>query len=802
MNRFFTLLLLIFSIGANAQNRGIVKGVVTDASTMRPVPFAQVIVYGTSAATQTDSLGVYVINSCPAGFQRLQFASVGYKDFITEPVQITAAIETTIDALLQPIKSDIDAVVVSARSQRPIAAPPLSTFRLTTQDIEKSPGGNRDISKVVQNIPGVSATPAYRNDLVVRGGSPSENRFMLDGIEIPVINHFATQGSSGGNASIINSDFIRSATLYTSGFPMSAGGVLSSVLDMRMGEANTERFKGKLALGASDFGVTLSSPLGKKANIMASYRISYLQLLFKVIGLPFLPTYNDAQLKFSYHITPKDHLYIIGVGAYDFSRLNLELNSSASATPSQRNILEYLPENDQWNYAVGAVYNHKTENGDLRVVISTNALDNSLQKWQDNDPEKGKNLDYKSRETEYKTRVEYSSELGSGFAIDGGLGFKRGFYTNNTYQKLFIDNAPVTSRYSAKLALSTYSGWVAIDKLFWGDKLRLTLSAQIEGNDYWAGTSNPIENISPRFAVSYAFAPKWRFNAAVGRYSQSPSFTTMGYQNSEGERVNQNSLKYIMSNQVSAGFSFAPTPLSKLSVEGFYKDYSNYPMSLIDSVAIGGQPYQVFAVGAEPVRSIGRGRAYGVEVLYRNSDLWGFRLNASYTFYRSEFRKLDRNFEPTGPYVPSNWDNQHLMTIVLSRNLGRGWEAGLRWRFAGGAPYTPYNEKASMKKEQWDATHQPVMDYSLQNTGRLPAFHQLDLRVDKTWFFKRWTLGFYVDVQNAYNYDAVGQELLLPQVDPTTGSYIVGPDGNYVAKYYPNSLGGTIIPTLGVIIEF
>lgn len=214
---------------------------------------------------------------------------------------------------------------ISARSLRRIETPPIGNYKLNLKQIEKSPGGNRDISKVVQNLPGVTATPINRNDLIVRGGGPNENKFYLDRIEIPVINHFQTQGASGGNASLINSDFLSVATLYTSAFPSSRGNALSSVLDLRMKEGNPDKFKTKFSIGASDVAITFDTPLGKKANLIASYRISYLQFLFQALKLPFLPMYQDAQFKFSYHFDDRNSLSIIGLGSLDKNRLNFNM---------------------------------------------------------------------------------------------------------------------------------------------------------------------------------------------------------------------------------------------------------------------------------------------------------------------------------------------------------------------------------------------------------------------------------------------------------------------------------------------
>lgn len=798
--KFIAIASFFFVILSASAQDGQVKGRVTNAGTSEAIPVVAVSIDGTQITTLTDDQGNYELTNAPAGFRRVLFKSMGYADFISEPIQITTAQVQTLNVELMPVSTEIGEVQVVSRSRRRIESPPLSTYRLNIKEIEKSPGGNRDISKVVQNLPGVAATPINRNDLIVRGGGPNENKFYLDRVEIPVINHFQTQGASGGNASLINSDFLNGATLYTSAFPASRGNALSSVLDLRMKEGNPDKFKTKFAIGASDIALTIDTPLGKKGSLIASYRISYLQFLFKAIKLPFLPTYQDAQFKFSYHFDDHNSLYIIGLGSFDKSRLNF---SMGELTPDRQQILDYLPENDQWSYVLGAVYNHRMANGSIDLILSTNRLNNSLQKWQNNDPSLGKNLDYRSNEIEAKARLEYNTDLGRGFILNAGTSVDRGYYDNNTSQRVYIGGQPINNEYSTNLYLTRYAAYVAVDKQLFNKKVRFNLSARIDGNDYSSAMNNPLKQISPRLALSYEFAPRWAFNANIGRYFQEPGYSTMGYRNSTGELVNRSSLKYIESDQVTAGFSFSPRRGEKISIEGFYKSYDRYPMSLIDSTAVGSTAQDVFAIGAVPVRSAGKGRAYGVEVMYRNEDLFGFFVSATYTYYFSEFRKMDQNFQATGAYIPSNWDNRHLLNLMLSREIGRGWEIGARWRFAGGSPATPYDVIKSSQVDVWDAQKRPVLDYSLVNSQRLPSFHQLDLRIDKTWYFKKWTLALYVDIQNLYNYKAYGNNILMPETD-LNGNYVKDPNNpnQYIMKSYPNEIGGTIIPTFGVIVEF
>lgn len=797
------LLFLPTEIEAQDNNRyeGVIQGRVVDQKTGEPLEFVYVSIVDQTRATITDSMGYYRLEKITTGYVRVKFELIGHRIHISDPVLITTARICQLNVSLEDLAIDIGTVRVVGRSNRRIETPPLSVHRINVQQIEKSPGVNRDISKAVQNLPGVLATPIYRNDLIVRGGGPNENKFYLDKIEIPVLNHFQTQGASGGNSGMINTDFLNGATLYTSAFPASKGGALSSILDMKLKEGNSIKPRFKFAVGASDLALTFDTPVTKKSNLLFSYRRSYLQFLFSLIDLPFLPTYNDSQFKYTYNFDDRNKLYILGLGSLDNNRLNTGLRS---LDPSRQQIIDYLPQSDQWSYVLGAVYQHITSRGSsVNVILSTNKLSNSLQKWQENDSALGKNLDYRSTETESKLRVEYATDLGQGFSLSTGVEAKHSFYDNATYRKLFFDGQPIDNYYQSKIQNTSYGAYIGLDKSFFENKVHVTLSGRIDGNNYNSHQINPLRQFSPRLAASYNISEKFSLNASLGRYYQSPSYTTMGYRLPNGILDNKERLRYFSSDQAVLGVSFTPDELSKLTLEGFFKSYDRYPFSLNDSTAIGSNGTDVFAVGAEPVSSSGKGRAYGLEVHYSNGNLWGFMLDLSYTYYFSEFRKMDQQFMPTGPYCPTNWDNRHLVNILFGRSFKRGWDIGLRWRMAAGAPYTPYDIDLSGKIDSWNQTHRPQIDYSLYNTERLPAFHQLDLRIDKTWFLKKVTLDLYIDIQNLYNYKAIGQEILTPALDQN-GQYIKDPakPGYYKMESYPNVLGGTIIPTFGIIIEF
>lgn len=308
---------------------------------------------------------------------------------------------------------------------------------------------------------------------------------------------------------------------------------------------------------------------------------------------------------------------------------------------------------------------------------------------------------------------------------------------------------------------------------------------------------NPLKQISPRFSASYALSGKVNLITSIGRYYQLPPYTALGYKNSSGDYVNkENGLKYIAANHFVGGLEYNPSENIQFTVEGFYKHYNDYPFSVTDSVALSskGADYGIF--GDEELKSISDGRAYGLELLGRIKEFKGINLVFAYTYVRSEFKDY------FGTYIPTAWDNRHLFNLTATKKFRKNWDVGMKFRLVGGAPYTPYDLEKSSLKEAWDLQGRGYLDYSEFNTLRLKAFHQLDLRVDKSYYLKGWTLMLYADVQNIYNHQADQPPILLRETD-AGGIPLTDPldPSRYVLKYVSGT-SGTVLPTIGIIVEF
>jgi len=802
--RFVTIFFMFYSTLTFSQN-GVIGGRVFSSDNNEPVPFASVVVFGTTIGALSDDMGNFEIKGIPPGFIRVAATSIGYESYFTEDFFITNSKKVYIEIPLQETATKLEEVTVKASSFRRQEESPVSLRRIEISEIEKNPGGNRDISKVIQSFPGVGSSVSFRNDVIVRGGGPSENRFYLDGVEIPNLNHFATQGASGGPVGIINVDFIRGVDFYSGAFPANRGNALSSVLEFKQIDGNPDRLKFKGSIGASDLSLTLDGPLNKKTTFIASVRRSYLQFLFSALELPFLPTYNDFQLKTRTRFNEKNELLFVGLGALDKSVLNLDANKTAD----QRYILEYLPVNNQWNYTFGAVYKHYRDHGFTTLVLSRNYLNNKAYKYLENDEDLEKTYDYASSEGENKFRIEHNTRLAGGIKLVYGAGIEYAEYENYTKNNVYVADSLLLLEYNSAVSMMNYNAFGQASKTMLADRFVVSFGIRADGSSYSQSMMNPLDQFSPRLSLSYRLGKSLFLNFNTGRFFQRPPYTMLGFQNNAGELVNKTAgIRYIRADHIVGGLEFRSGENYQVSVEGFYKKYDRYPFSLIDSISLAGKGDEFGIYGAEPVKSIANGEAYGFEVLGRFRNLARINAIVSYTYVLSRTLNSDAALSTLPAKTSTTWDNRHILNVTATRNFARNWSAGLKWRFVGGAPYTPYDYDKSSIKAAWDARGMAYPDYRQYNTKRRESFNQLDIRIDKQYFFKKWSLNFYVDIQNVLN-NKSDEPPMLVRTATYTGQPVEGDpytDENGIERYklstIPSDGQGTILPTAGIIVAF
>ncbi|WP_288352740.1 TonB-dependent receptor [uncultured Bacteroides sp.] len=766
-----------------------IKGTVIDKSTRQPLEFVNVLVVGLGIGASTDSNGNFTITQVPPGIYRLQASFLGYKTALTPEYRVNH-VTPYVQIELEEENTSLNEVVVTASPFQKVVESPVSLRVIGLQEIEKAPGANRDISKVVQNYPGVAFSPiGYRNDLIVRGGGPSENRFYLDGVEIPNINHFSTQGASGGPVGLIDADLIRSVKFYSGAFPADRGNALSSVLDFSLRDGDMERNSLKATLGASEVSLSSNGHLGKKTSYLVSVRQSYLQALFKVLGLPFLPAYTDASFKLKTRFDSHNELTLLGLGGLDRMKLNLGIEGEDAEY-----MLSYLPKIEQETYTVGGVYRHYTPIHVQTIVLSQSYLNNRNIKYRNNDESSEDNLTLHlgSVEQETKLRMENTSSW-SVWKVKAGFDLNYSRYKSDEYRKIFAD-ALREYNYHTDLSLWRWGLFASIDYAAPDKSFTASIGVRTDGNNYSDKMKELWRQLSPRLSVSYRLADGLFLSGHVGLYYQLPSYTALGFKGEAGNYVNKH-LDYISVSQESVGLSWTPNENMEFSVEGFYKLYGNMPFSLSDQIPLSCKGNDYGTIGNEALSSEAKGRSYGAELMFKWLLTQKLNLSSSLTIFKSEFKDGKQ-----GSYVPSAWDNRFILNVSGTYNFPKHWSLGAKVSCIGGSPYTPYDEAKSSLVEAWDVQGRAYYDYSRYNQERLPVFGQLDVRVDKTFYLKKYMLGFYLDIQNI-----TASKLRRPDALMSTGQ-IENPSAplaeqRYVMKSIRQE-SGTLLPTLGITFEY
>lgn len=811
MKRIALFFLFLFCAYAAQSQTGIIRGRVLDKNTQEAIIGANVLIEGTGTGAATDVNGYYKIPNVAVGSFNLVASAIGYNSFTRFNIILTSGNEQIINFELIETTTQLNEVVVTFDKGKSASAAdmitPLSVQALTTEEIKSNPGGNFDISKVIQVLPGVAGSPSgnVRNDIIIRGGAPNENVFYLDGIEIPVINHFQTQGSSGGPQGMLNVSFIEDVKLSSSAFGAQYDNALASVLEIKQREGNPERVSGNVRLSGTELATTLEGPAGKKTNFLLSARRSYLQFLFELLDLPIRPSFWDFQFKVTHKLNEKTTITALGVGAIDYFTLVAPKNS----TPEKEYVLGATPDITTWNYTAGVGIKRLINKGYVNVALSRNVFNNQVDRFEDRQAgdETKRILKIRSQETENKLRIDANKFINGWKFSYGGMAQYVLYYSDyyNRLVKEQVDeqgNVTVPQqeiRFNTDMDFVKYGFFGQVAKNFFNQRLLISGGLRTDMNTFMNDGNNPLNTLSPRLSFSYSLTDKLNWNTSFGSYYKIPTYTVLGYRDEAGVFQNRDT-KYIRSNHYVTGFQFLPKEDLKFTLEGFFKQYGNYPVSVLNGISLANQGGDFNALGNEEVMSNGKGETYGVEFSMQQKLVKNTFAVFSYTYVRSNFSGAD------GKLIPSAWDNRHLISGLLGQKFKRNWEAGIKYRLAAGAPYTPFDMVASQLNYATLGTG--ILDYTQLNTERLISFKQIDLRIDKKYNFKRTTLDLYIDVQNLFQFPSpsLPQYTFTRNADNTdfvtTDGQPLKTDGSNAIPLILQDESPFFVPTIGFIFEF
>lgn len=784
-----SLLAIILSAEAFAQTDGYpVRGQVIDRQTRAAIPNAAVLIVGDeSTGVMTDSTGRFFFDKVKPGIRMFSALQLGYRTEVTPEYTISPYTPSIL------IEMDQDPAELTASSVKPSpflrsVESPVSTKIISVSDIDRIPGANKDIARIVRSYPGVSFSPiGYRNDLIVRGGGPSENAFFIDGIEIPNINHFATQGASGGPVSILNSDLIREIKFYTGAFPANRGGALSSVMDITLKDGNSDKQAFKATVGASEVGMSASGHMGKKTTYVASVRQSYLQLLFKLLGLPMMPNYIDGQFKVKSRMNERNELTVLGLAGFDNLKLNMDPKDAADIY-----LLSYLPKLKQETFTIGSSWKHFAGIHTQTLSAGYSYLNNRSIKYKDNIEDSESNLRLKSHGLEGKGSIRFENRsYYSSWTLREGFEGNWRHYDSHIYRML-SSGLPVD--YESSTGFFTGALYVSAEYRSPGKRLTASTGVRADASSFSKETGKIWKQLSPRGSISYRIGNSWSLNASGGLYHQLPPMTALSFRNQDGISVNKD-LEYMRTASAAIGTEWTHKDRLLISLEGFYKHFMDIPVSTATGVPLTCIGADYGSIGEEELTSSGQGRSYGIEMMARWTIPDKINVIGSATLYSSRYRS-DKN----SPYVPSAWDNRFIINLSGIYDLPKNWSIGAKVSAIGGAPYTPYDNEASSIKTVWDANGRPVYDYARYNMERLSPYAQLDIRIDKFFYFEKWTMSMYLDMENV-TFSRIRQ----PDALLSTGKVLIPEEEEALERYEMKVLelwSGTLVPTIGITAEF
>jgi len=776
--KYIQLIFFLLPFLLHSQVDGKLNGFIFDSKSQLPLLGANIIIEGTDKGAISNEDGFFEISNIKPESYNLSISYLGYQSKKIFNVIIKSKGNQTLEIYLLESTQELEEIVLFESPFKKSKETPLSVNTFSRVEIESYPGADNDVTKVVQSMPGLSpSVGGFRNDIIIRGGAPNETVYYLDEIEIPNINHFSTQGSAGGPQGMINISFIDEVTLSTSAFGVEYDNPLSGVLQFNQKNGNPKEISGNFRFGASDSAITIEGPISSdKTTFIFSARKSYLQFLFKLIGLPIRPDYWDFQGKINHKINEYNTINFIGLGAID----DFSVEAPEDFDFTQQSFLEQVPIIKQNSTTLGVswIRKFKESKGQFILALSTNKLKNIFSRYYDNENLEGLYFKNDSHEWETKLRAKTINYIND-WKITWGANIQYSDYYNNTSDILNqLD-------YITKINFYKYGVFGGISKSFMDSKLDLSLGIRADEDNFSEG-SKIIENISPRIATSYAlsFDRRLKWNSSLGTYFKIPTYTVLGFKDFSGNFINR-SAKYTKSNHYVTGLEYSLGNASRISIEGFIKKYDNFPISIVDGVSLANKGADFEVLGNENVITDGKGKTKGIEVLFQQKLTRNFYGIFSYTFFSSEFTDIN------GDYLPSVWDSRHLSSFSGGYKLKKNWEISSRWRFAGKTPYVPYDLVSSLSNYP-----NMVLDYSQLGEVKLGNFSQLDVRFDKKWNKEKISINFFVEILN-----------LLSQKIPTPTEYGLARD-NFGDIISPFSLvevdvnRESVIPSFGFSIDF
>ncbi len=688
---------------------GIIKGEVIDENKV-PLIGANVVIENTALGAATDENGEFTIYDVPVGTHTITASVIGYETAKVPYIVVSTTRPAYIEVRLRIQPMFVGSIKVVASYFLP-KEEAVSGMEMSREEIRRTTGVAGDVSRMVQTMTGVSTPSDDRNDIVVRGGTPNENLYLIDGIWVPSLSHFSALGSAGGSIGLINADFLKKIRFYGGGFGPEYGNALSSVIDIQYKEGTKDRRYYLFDVSMAGAGLSLDGHIGK-CRYLFSARRSFLDLLqFLGAEFPGVPQYYDIQGKFTYPITSSIE------NRNKLSFIFLEGKSWIELTD-----WEGMGEDSEiWNKfserVAGITFKRVTGGYLLNSTLSYSRPVYVVEV-------ESQDFNYTNNSFEEHLPLTIGLEIPNRF-MDISTG---GDFMFHSWEHWITEEDSTGLDTLINHNDTTFSAgyYIKFSKRF--KNLLLSTGGRISYLDFTKDRS-----LSSMISISYDLTRKLTLNAGYGRYHQHPSFIWLT------SHENNKALKDMESIHHIAGIEYLITEDTKISLEAYYKLYRDYPVDEEDSFRIllnEGASYEGY-INFNPLVSQGKGEARGIDISIQKRFSHNFYGNVSYSYANTKLKPLN------GEELKSVFVSPHSFKSLLGVELPRNFEIGCKFAWAEGRYYYPIDSLASANE-----------GYTMRDYSRLeqyPDYHTLAIRISRREYYKKFTIEWYNEIDNVYN---------------------------------------------------
>ena len=749
---FCLVLALTAATAAAAQDTtgaGAIAGTIRSADG-RAADGVRVCTRGGGSCATTGARGTFRLSGLRAGSYELDVVPRNGLPVTAGPVAVRAGLEAVVDVALPPQSALEQTVTVTAPAFAAAEEVKNSGYLVRPLEILKSASALQDVSRYVQTLPGVViGTSDFRNDIIVRGGSPLENLFVVDNVEIPNINAFANFASAGGTVSLLDAELIQDVTFLTGGYPAPFINRTSSVLQVTQREGRRDGFRGWATLGFAGAGAILEGPLADgRGSWIVSARRSFLDLFTDDIGIGGVPVLYSFNGKAVYDVSARDRVWLVNVSGAD--QIRLGARDGAAAEDEDSELFNFDIRYDGWRTAtgfnwqrlfaargvglLGVTHSEAKVGSEVKDLVRYAApapgtpLDDTIESSPTvffEDSREGETT-FKYDLTVYG-RIVHKLQAGGSFKI-----FRIDYDVRSPYGSdipYSIDGS--TDAFAVRARFTAYqTGAYVQGSRTITPRLDATVGVRVDDYQYLGDT-----RVSPRAAVSFRLARDLVWTASYGAYYQQPYFLFVSIFPQNRSLVPWRADHFV------TGVAWQPGRAWRMTLEAYRKNYRRYPVA-VDYPALSlaniGDTFNVRET-LFPMTSDGRGRAEGVELFVEKqltNKLYG---QANLAIARARHAGLD------GVLRPGSSDYPRVLNVSGGYRLSPKLDVSARMSWLSGRPYTPYDAALST------AQRREVYDLARVNALRAPDYFRLDLRVDRTFSLAGEPFVLFGGVQNVTN---------------------------------------------------